>query len=193
LVRFINPETNKPEAEKTNLLDLLMRIDRKNEYIELVAQIPDPLVKLKQKVDEHAQAEKKKAKKWLAARQRQMKEIQLTWGAESHDLQHKLDKARGELEEGHRVSIAFLPKKGQPLPSPDQMRTKVQGAVDALKDVGDEWQPREFQTNSAIVHLQGREAPAPLPAVPRFERIQERANLSKEERIRLKKELKEEQ
>ncbi|OCH85441.1 hypothetical protein OBBRIDRAFT_762935 [Obba rivulosa] len=192
LVRHVNRETNKLE-EPTDLFELLGRIDRKTEYVELVARTPDPIVKIVQRAVIHEIAEKKQAKKWTAARQRQTKELQLTWGAGPNDLQHKLDKAREELEDGHRVSIALLPKKGQTLPSLEQMHAKLQAAVDALKDVAHEWQPRELERNTAVIHLQGLEEPAPLPAVPRFERIQERGKLSKEERKQLKKELTQEQ
>jgi len=192
LVKHVNPETNKLEGF-TDLLDLLARIDRKKEYIELVARAPEPIVKIIQRAVAHERAEKQQAKKWTTPRQRQLKEIQLTWGADAHDMQHKLEKAREELEDGHRLSIAFLPKKDQPLPTPEQMRAKVQAAVDALKDVAQEWRQRDFEKNTAIVHLQGLDTPAPLPVVPRFERIQERANLTKEERKRLKKELMQEQ
>ena len=83
----------------------------------------------------------------------QEKEIQMTWGIGPSDLQHKMKKAREALEQGHRISIVYAPKKGQALPSPADMKQRVEEAIEALSDIGQEWKTPDVRPQTTVIYM----------------------------------------
>ncbi|KAF9821011.1 hypothetical protein IEO21_00988 [Rhodonia placenta] len=164
LVRLVNPDTSALEPPAP-LTEVIARLDNKKEWVELVATKPEPIVKIIKGSDAFnkvkAQQEKKREK-----RPREEKEIQLTWGISSGDLEHKLSKVREELEAGNRVNLVYAHKKGHAKPTPQEMEARVQETVDLLADMGSEWKPRGGSQTIAVVYLQGHNDPAPLPVRP---------------------------
>jgi translation initiation factor IF-3 len=160
-VRLVNSKTNRLEPE-TRLKDLLASVDLDTHFLQLVSPEPPdggmPLVKI---INKHEAAQKereqkaKKKEQKKAASGRETKEIQLTWGAQPGDLRHKLDKAITELEKKNRVKVTFIPKKGAPVPSRDQMGTKMEHIWQAVKDVAIEYQPRMTGDLTGLMYLQG--------------------------------------
>ncbi|KAF9652092.1 hypothetical protein BDM02DRAFT_3183821 [Thelephora ganbajun] len=132
---------------------ILNSIDRKTHHVELVADAPDPIVKI---VDTKQAREKyKEAKKraQAAARAQVRKEIQVTWGVAAGDLAHKLEKVRQELAGDKKVDLIFTSKKGQVVPTKQAMDARLQGVLETLTDVGKEYLPREQRKNMVALHL----------------------------------------
>ncbi|KAH9894090.1 hypothetical protein C8Q73DRAFT_694502 [Cubamyces lactineus] len=155
-VRFVNPETGALDPPAP-LSRILSRINRKHEYLELVTKEPEPIVKIQ---STKMLYEKTKAKKLVhtSGKAPEEKEVQLTWGVGSGDLQFKLKKARDELEEGNRVNIIFAPKKGQGIPPPTEQQKLVAEALSLLEDVGRERKERAIQKHAIGVFLESTRA-----------------------------------
>jgi len=152
VVRFVDPESGALRP-LTPLRALLGSIDRTTHHIELVADAPDPVVKI---VDTKLAREKyKEAKKraQAAARAQVRKEIQLTWGVAPGDLAHKLEKARQELAGGRKVDLIFASKKGQAVPTKQVTDTRLREVLDTLADVGKEYRARGEQKNMTALYL----------------------------------------
>jgi len=152
VVQIVDPETGRLN-EPAELRDILASINRKTHFVELVNEEPNPIVKIKNKLEEYAWTRQRRAK-IKAANAIQQKEVQMTWGVASGDLAHKLKKVRRELEKGNRVDLVYAPKKDQALPSPQQIEERLRETVDLLADVGKEWRPRKIQRNIAIMSFQ---------------------------------------
>lgn len=156
LVRVVDPETDKLSPTKQSLRTLLSSLDLKKWIVELVAEKPEPIVRILdrkeafQKYKEQRKATKKGTKSGEAA-----KEIQLTWATASGDVSHKLAKARSYLEKGCKVDIVFASKKGQPLPKPKEMQVRLQDIASELTDVSKEWKVREVSSTMRVISLQG--------------------------------------
>jgi len=95
--------------------------------------------------------QKKQAK--AVARAQEHKEIQLTWGVASGDLAHKMNKVRQELEKGRRVDLILAHKRGQVVPTKQDMNARLKEILDALSDVGKEYLPRDERNNITALHL----------------------------------------
>ncbi|EWC48186.1 hypothetical protein DRE_02290 [Drechslerella stenobrocha 248] len=50
------------------------------------------------------------------------KEIQISWGIDSHDLTHRLERAGKFLEKGNRVELMIAKKKGQSKVTPERLQ-----------------------------------------------------------------------
>ena len=152
VVRLADPESGSlhPLAP---LEPILNSIDRKTHHIELVADAPDPVVKIvdtKQARDKYKEM-KKRAQ--AAARAQVRKEIQLTWGVAEGDLAHKLEKARQELVAGKKVDLIFASRKGQVVPTKQMMDTRLKSVLDTLAGVGKEYRSREVRKNMTALYL----------------------------------------
>ncbi|KAI8984953.1 hypothetical protein BD414DRAFT_537408 [Trametes punicea] len=152
VVRLVNPETGALDPP-TPLREILPRVNRKEEYLELVKAEPEPIVKI-QNVKE--QYRKEKAKRLVRASKKppEEKEVQLTWGVSIGDLQAKLRKVREELEDGNRVNLVFARKKGQALLSPAEQEKMVKEALRLLEDVARERKERMVQNHAAGLFLE---------------------------------------
>ncbi|KAI0662875.1 hypothetical protein C8Q70DRAFT_954303 [Cubamyces menziesii] len=155
-VRLVNPETGALEP-LAPLRQILARINRKHEYLELVIEKPEPIVKIH---STKVLYERSKAKKLVhtSGKAPEEKEVQLTWGVGSGDLQYKLKKAREDLEDGNRVNIIFAPKKGQGIPPPTEQQKLVEEALKLLEDVGRERKERAIQKHAIGVFLESTRA-----------------------------------
>ncbi len=91
-----------------------MGIDRRN---ELLIQVAGPeegrwavcKVMSKQALRESEKARAKNMKQ--AAKSSKVKELELNWAIDEHDLQHRLDKLQGFLEKGHKVDVVLAGKR----------------------------------------------------------------------------------
>ncbi|EPQ59677.1 hypothetical protein GLOTRDRAFT_34401 [Gloeophyllum trabeum ATCC 11539] len=150
-VRLVDPETSKlrPPAP---LEEILASFSRKTHFLQLVSERPEPIVKLINK--EEARRKRVQQRKAQLQNKMEEKEIQMTWGIASADLEHKLRKVRQELEKGNRVDLVYAPKKGQPLPSPAAREQRVKETLDLLADIGKEWKPREQTARMIVIYLE---------------------------------------
>lgn len=152
LVRLADPESGslRPMAP---LRTILSSIDPKTHHVELVADRPEPVVKIintKEARDKYRDA-KKRAQ--AVARAQVRKEIQVTWGVAAGDLAHKLEKVRQGLVGGRKVDLIFAIKKGQVAPTKQDMDARVNGALETLADAGREYLPRKDWKNMVVLHL----------------------------------------
>ncbi|KAF9224405.1 hypothetical protein BS17DRAFT_72434 [Gyrodon lividus] len=154
-VRTIDPDTSKLSPAPTRLTDLLASLDLKKDLVELVTSSPEPIVRVVDRKEAFARyKEQKKAQKKGIKSGEAPKEIQLTWGVAKGDLEHKLAKARTQLEKGHRVAVVLAPKKGQTLPTPKEMQTRAHEIAEALQDIGKEWREREVTRTMTVMSFQ---------------------------------------
>lgn len=137
-----------------SLKGILDSIDKKCSFVQLIKTDP-PLVKIisKKMIFDKERVEKARAR--VSAKKNTHKEVQLTWGANSADQAHKIERMRMELEKGSRVDLVIAHKKKQVLPKPAEMRERVQEMVDSLADVSKEWKDREVRATITAVFLQG--------------------------------------
>ena len=98
-------------GQKT-LSSVLRTFDRSKYFlIEVDSNANPPICKLFSKKEMFDKAKAlKQAKK---ANTTTTKELQLNWGTDSHDLNHKLTKCRGFLEKGYRLEIQVNGRKGK--------------------------------------------------------------------------------
>ena len=151
-VRLADPESGSLRP-LTPLRTLLSSIDRTTHHIELVADAPDPVVKIVNTKQARERYKEAKKRAQAAARAQVRKEIQLTWGVAAGDLAHKLEKARQELVGGRKVDLIFASKKGQAVPTKQAMDTRLKDALDTLADVGKEYRARGEQKNIVALYL----------------------------------------
>lgn len=137
-----------------SLKGILDSLDKRCSFVQLVKAEP-PLVKIisKKMIFDKERVEKARAR--VSAKKNTQKEVQLTWGADSADQAHKMERMRMELEKGSRVDLVIAHKKKQVLPKPMEMQERVQEMVDSLADVSKEWKDREVRATITAVFLQG--------------------------------------
>ncbi|KAI0951893.1 hypothetical protein AcV7_007857 [Taiwanofungus camphoratus] len=178
IVRLVNPETSQldPPAE---LSDIIARLDRHREYVELVSKTPEPIVKIIKTGETFkkmlAQQERKRAQP-----PREEKEIQITWGTSSGDLLHKLKKVREILEGGHRVNLVYARKSGQGELNSQESAARIQETVDLLADVGKEWKPKIVSRQATVLYFQGHNPPSPPTTSTRTQRKEKKEKERKE-------------
>ncbi|KAH9921498.1 uncharacterized protein BXZ73DRAFT_51807 [Epithele typhae] len=152
-VRLVDPETGAllPPAP---LEDVLERVDRKTQHLELVELEPAPVVRIVNQKAAYGRTRERRVGKALG-RKAEEKELQLTWSAAPGDIEVKLKKAHADLADGCRVTLVFAPKKGK---WTDMSRTEqeeiVEGAVKQLEDVAKEWKPRQRQGYAMAAFLE---------------------------------------
>ncbi|KZT74476.1 hypothetical protein DAEQUDRAFT_761324 [Daedalea quercina L-15889] len=180
VVKLVDRETGRLGDEWLALADILKTVDRKREYLELVGEKPDPIVKVFKSSDifnkKRLEAEKKKAK-------RVQKEVQVSWAISPGDLEHKLEKVREELEAGNRVDLAYVTKSGQAKPTKEQMGARAEESVKVLSDVGTEWKERTVTKTALVIHWQGQNEPTAEATMDHLKaHMAERAQQKKERR-----------
>lgn len=147
-VRLASPEGLGPYTPITTILATL---NRKYQFLELVSEKPDPIVRIKDAKQAYRR-ERERALK--ATKTGELKEVSISWSAAEGDLERKLKKAREELEKGHHVELHFARKQGQPVPTPKEMNEQIQRCVDALVEVSREPEgERHFRQNIVSVTL----------------------------------------
>ena len=136
------------------LPDILNSVDRKTHIVRLVSHEP-PIVRILSQLEDQTMKLERKAEKKLKERNRvETKEMQFTWLTSDADFEHKMSKARQELEKGNiRVDFHFTPKKGVRAPPLIEMEEQIQKMVDSFEDVSKEWKQREFFNGQAKMYL----------------------------------------
>lgn len=152
LVRLADSESNAlhPLAP---LKTILNSINRKTHHVELVADAPDPIVRILNTREAREKYKELKKRAQAAARAQVRKEIQVTWAAAPGDMAHKLGKARQELMGGKRVDLIFASKKGQVVPTAQVMDARVKEVLETLEDVGKEYLPREVRKTMTVLYF----------------------------------------
>jgi len=152
LVRLADSESNTlhPLAP---LKKILNSIDRKTHHVELVADAPDPIVRILNTRGVREKYKEMKKRAQAAARAQVRKEIQVTWAAAPGDLAHKVGKARQELMGGKKVDLIFASKKGQVVPTNQEMDVRIKEVLATLEDVGKEYLPREVRKTMTVLYL----------------------------------------
>lgn len=140
------------------LVKIMEGVDTTTHVMRLVSEHP-PVVRVLTRVeDEMARIERKLSKKiqqGKRGRAVETMEVRLTWVTSGGDFEHKLAKARAELEDGgRRVELQFGGKKGLRWPTREEQDEVLQEVVDRLADVGSEWRAREFKGGAVRVCLQ---------------------------------------
>jgi translation initiation factor IF-3 len=108
-VQYISSEGNQGEKR---LSSVLKSFDRSQYFlVEVGANGRIPICKLFSKKELYEKA--KAAKQAKKANELSTKELQLNWGTDNNDLNHKLSKFRAFLEKGHRLEIQINGKKGK--------------------------------------------------------------------------------
>ncbi|TFK43088.1 hypothetical protein BDQ12DRAFT_642483 [Crucibulum laeve] len=153
VVKLVDPETGRL-TEPRRLVDIIASIDKSTHFVELVTVDNGPIVKIVSKKEAFLKRHVAKVQAKLVTQRNVQKEMQITWGTEPGDLAHKLAKVRQELEKGHRVDLAFAPKKKRKLPTPEEMKERLEEIVESFADVSKEWKEREFRNNVAAIFLQ---------------------------------------
>ncbi|KAH0839553.1 mitochondrial carrier domain-containing protein [Lanmaoa asiatica] len=142
-VFVVDPETNKLSPTKQRLKDLLE--NRQKRVIELVASTPEPIVRVTTRSEVEARyREMKRAARRGAKVGEEPKEVQLTWGVARGDLEHKLRKARRDLEKGYRVVVVVTMKNRHRPSNRQQLVAFADEISGALCEIGKEWKEREF-------------------------------------------------
>ncbi|KAL5527150.1 hypothetical protein ACEPAG_5941 [Sanghuangporus baumii] len=132
------------------LEDILSRVKQRTHYVELVQKDP-PIVKIGSREAEREARKATKTKERASKMER--KEIQVTWNVTDSDLDHKIKKARDQLERNNLVDFAFAPKAKHRPPSIQAMEERMEKVVDALQDIARERQDRTLDRGVGIVFL----------------------------------------
>ena len=152
LVRLVDSESGSLRP-LVPLRSILNSIDRKTHHVELVADAPDPIVKIVDTKDAREKYRESRKRAQAVARAQVRKEIQVTWGVAAGDLAHKLEKVRQELTGGRKVDLVFASKKGQVVPTKQEMDARLEGVLETLADVGKEYLPREVRKFANVLYL----------------------------------------
>lgn len=121
-IYLVDPETNTLSEPRTRY-DILNNLDtRTHRLIQVSQDEPSnpnfiPVCKIISKKEAYESEKRKKLQakeaKKVSARgsERGMKTLELNWAIDKGDLEHRLQKLRGFLEEGRRVEVCFRGKK----------------------------------------------------------------------------------
>ncbi|KAL4956712.1 hypothetical protein BDW69DRAFT_157877 [Aspergillus filifer] len=137
-VRVVNENNKLQEPER--LRDVLDNIDRKTYFLLQVAP-PDgnmlPICKIVNR-HEHYRRAKEQAKALKAARitQASVKQIELNWVIDDHDLTHRLSKMKSFLEKGRQVEVILLRRNHRQTPPPQQVKALMEKVQRAFDEVG---------------------------------------------------------
>ncbi|CAI7570638.1 unnamed protein product [Penicillium glandicola] len=121
----------------TRLEDVLESFDH-NEFFLLQVQEGDhdnlPICKVynKKKVREYEKAKAKSARSTKVT----LKQIELNWAIDAHDLSHRLKQLSTFLEKGRRVEILLTTKKRKRNPTVDEIKQVMQSVLDTIREAG---------------------------------------------------------
>jgi translation initiation factor IF-3 len=181
-VRVVDPETRKllPPKPLAEVLDNLATETQLKQggppkiFVTQFAQLVAPpseatndyaLVKLVDRREAVAREKTQRIKAQASRRASEEKEIQFAWSIGVGDVQHKLRKARQELERRVRVQLVFARKATggaeRDSGTPAKQNALVEQVVEELADVGREWRMRDERRNMVVVYLQEHQRPIP--------------------------------
>jgi translation initiation factor IF-3 len=182
-VRVVDPETRKPLPPRplAEVVDNLPTDVQPKQgggppkiFVTQFAQLVAPpseatngyaLVKLVDRREAAAREKTQRLKAQASRKASEEKEIQFAWSIGAADVQHKLRRARQELERGVRVQLVFARKVSGGSGRDSGTRTKQNGlvaqVVEELTDVAREWRMRDERRNMVVVYLQDHRRPIP--------------------------------
>ena len=181
-VRVVDPETRKllPPKSLAEVVDNLATETQLKQggppkiFVTQFAQLVAPpseatdgyaLVKLVDRREAVAREKTQRIKAQASRRASEEKEIQFAWSIGVGDVQHKLRKARQELERRVRVQLVFARKATggaeRDSGTPAKQNALVEQVVEELADVGREWRMRDERRNMVVVYLQDHQRPIP--------------------------------
>ncbi|BGP55113.1 hypothetical protein JCM8202_004306 [Rhodotorula sphaerocarpa] len=140
-VVLVDPAT-KALLPPAPLSALLGSLDRSRFLIQLADPSQDPpICRIVDKKEEYAKSRERhaKAKERVAAGggvAGPPREVHLTWGTSSHDLEHKLKKGRDLLGKGSRVAVCLSRKKGAPEVSQEVRRQVLKEIERSMEGYG---------------------------------------------------------
>ena len=186
-VRVVDPETRKPLPPRplAEVVDnLAAEVQPRQgggppkisvtQFAQLVAPPSEAtngyaLVKLVDRKEAAAREKTQRLKVQASRKASEEKEIQFAWSIGTGDVQHKLRKARQELERGARVQLVFARKASGGSQRDSGTRAKQNGlvsqVVEELMDVAREWRMRDEQRNMVVVYLQDHRRANPHKSV----------------------------
>ncbi|KAJ5551237.1 hypothetical protein N7535_000820 [Penicillium sp. DV-2018c] len=121
----------------TRLDDVLESFDHEHFYllqVEEGTRDEPPVCKIMNKKEVRAQ-EKAKAKSARATKVT-IKQMELNWAIDSHDLSHRLKQLSTFLEKGRRVEILLTTKKRKRNPTVDEIKHVIQSVLDTIREAG---------------------------------------------------------
>ncbi|KAJ5717123.1 hypothetical protein N7488_002769 [Penicillium malachiteum] len=134
-VQIVNAEGDLEEPER--LSDVLKSFDRNEFFLLQVspgAPKQPPVCKILNKL-EYRNNEKAKEKAAKAAKQ-SLKQIELNWAIDAHDLAHRLKQLTAFLEKGRKVEIILTRKKHKRAPTVDEIKHVMQSVLDTTREAG---------------------------------------------------------
>ncbi|KAI0318095.1 hypothetical protein OF83DRAFT_1171402 [Amylostereum chailletii] len=171
-VRVVD-ETGKP-GDPQSLHDVLQSLksrqkikddkwrDVETHYVEVVRPPSDEmggyaLVRRFNKQEQFVKRKAARVRQQEVRRNLETKEIQLTWGAASADVEHKLRKIREELTKGHRATLVVTEKSGQAHVGKEDREAHLTSWLNQLEDIAREWAPRSYTRHTVVVQLQHKD------------------------------------
>lgn len=131
-------QDDKSLAPPTFLHEALNGFDRnKSLLLQVSPETPTrpAICKIMLKI-ELKEREKAKAKAAKQASGSSVKQIELNWGIDGHDLEHRLKKVREFLEKGKPVEFILLPKKKKKRATMEQAQSLVHTIKSRLPELG---------------------------------------------------------
>lgn len=134
-VQVVNDEGNLDPP--TRLDDVLESFDNEKFFLMQVQEgdrDTPPVCKVYNKKEYRAH-EKAKAKSARSAKV-SLKQIELNWAIDAHDLSHRLKQLSTFLEKGRRVEVLLTTKKRKRNPTVDEIKQVMQSVLDTIREAG---------------------------------------------------------
>ncbi|KAJ5902085.1 hypothetical protein N7495_002613 [Penicillium taxi] len=134
-VQIVNDEGSLNEPER--LHDILDSFDRSKFFLLQVSPggpREPPVCKILNKMEYRA-SEKAKEKAAKASKV-QLKQIELNWAIDAHDLSHRLKQLATFLEKGRKVEVILIKKKHKRSATVDEIKHVIQSVMDATREAG---------------------------------------------------------
>lgn len=134
-VQIVNEENKLGPPE--HIFDVLRSIERPTYFLQQVSPSIDsqpPICKIVNRVTvrEHEKARAKAAHAAKAS----LKQVELNWAIDAHDLSHRLKQLKSFLLKGRKVEIFMKRKKGKRAPTVEEIKHLLDSVEEAVKSVG---------------------------------------------------------
>ncbi|OJJ49840.1 hypothetical protein ASPZODRAFT_156877 [Penicilliopsis zonata CBS 506.65] len=133
-VHIVNESGSLDEPIRLN--NVLRSIDRSKFFLLQVSPAtPDkpPVCKIVSK-QAMREIERTKAKAAVTASKNSVKQIELNWAIDAHDLAHRLKQLRTFLDKGRKVEIILTRKKGKRPPTADEVRNLMTRVMETTQE-----------------------------------------------------------
>ncbi|KAJ5682340.1 hypothetical protein N7462_005505 [Penicillium macrosclerotiorum] len=135
LVQIVDEEQGLRPPQR--LAEVLASFDRSKFFLLQVSGATadrPPVCKILNKM-EARQHEKAKAKSAKAGKT-QLKQIELNWAIDAHDLSHRLKQLTNFLEKGRKVEVVMKRKRSKRPPTVDEIKQVIQSVLDTTREAG---------------------------------------------------------